>query len=90
MKCYNLINDNGRPAANQIVISYNGVTTFESYGTPICDVTDKGKVFLNKTFWDYSRTTLKHLYIFLRQQGYNVRSKKDVEKRIANGEFKLS
>ena len=90
MKVYNLINDLGNPAQNQIVVELgNGVTYFTSYSCPVCKI-DKGEVVLNPVYWDYSRTTSKHLYIFLRSYGFCVSNRQDVKKRIKSGEFKVN
>lgn len=89
MKVYNLINDKGNRAQNQIVVELgNGVFYFTSYSCPVCKI-DKGEVTLHPTYWDYSRTTSKHLYIFLRSNGFCVDNKKGVERRIKSGEFKV-
>ena len=63
-----LINDLGNPAANQIIVEngYGNRKTFVSYGTEIARK-EKGVVTLGKN-WDYSKTTMKHLYIFLRDE----------------------
>lgn len=55
-----------------------------SYDTQIC-VVKYGKIIRVTKFWNYSRTTLKHLNLFLRNYGntnnqYN--NKKDFEKRM--------
>lgn len=90
MNVYNLINDRGNRAQNQVVIELgNGVSYFTSYSCPVCKI-DKGEVTLHPAFWNYSRTTSKHLYIFLRSYGFCVDNKKDVERRIKSGEFKVS
>lgn len=90
MKVYNLINDNGNCSQNQIVVELsNGVIYFTSYSCPVCKI-DKGEVTLHPIYWDYSRTTSKHLYIFLRSKGFCVDNKKGVERRIKSGEFKVN
>lgn len=85
----NLISDfSGRAVANQFVIYEPNKVTFQSYGTRIA-VIDGNKVSLSYNMWDYSRTTLKYLTMFLRQNGWHeIKGKKDVEKMIANGTFK--
>jgi len=84
MKAYNLINDRGNIANNQIVVEHNnGIIDFVSYDSHIARINKKGDLIFGKN-WDYSKTTLKHLYIFLRQQGlynYNV-CKKGLQKAI--------
>lgn len=86
MEVKNLINDNGNRAKNQYVIyEDNGDITFKSYNTIIATKPRRGKVRISKDFFDYSRTTTKHLCIFLRNFcdfPYCRNSKKDVEKWI--------
>lgn len=59
-----LINSRGNPAMNQFVINSNNKTVFQSYESIIC-VKDQGKTFLNSEKYQYSKTTSKHLNIFL-------------------------
>ena len=84
----NLISDfSGRAVANQFVVYEPNKVIFQSYSTRIA-VIEGNKVSLSYNMWDYSRTTLKYLTMFLRQNGWQIKSKKDVEKMIANGTFK--
>lgn len=87
-----LINDRGNAVNNQIVttINENGLITeiFTSYGVKICKRTHDGKVYLSKK-WNYSPTTSKHLYIFLRRFGLPVYSRKDVISMIKSGIFQV-
>ena len=76
-----LINDNGNPAANQFVIKTKKATYFQSYDSVVCKL--DGINIVLSTNWEYSNTTRKHLYIFLRQNGYyNLSSAKDMRKAI--------
>lgn len=76
-----LINDNDNPAANQFVIKTKKATYFQSYESVVCKL-DGNNIVLSDD-WDYSNTTRKHLYIFLRQNGYyNLSSAKDIRKAI--------
>jgi hypothetical protein len=88
MKVTQLINDNGNAAANQFVV-YDGTNTtyFQSYNTIIAR-SDMGKITLDSNALDYSRTTSKHLYIFLRQCGWGVHNKAEVQDKIKTGTFK--
>jgi hypothetical protein len=87
MRAAQLINDKGNTAANQFVL-YNGNTTmFQSYSTIIAR-SDNGSVTLDSNALDYSRTTSKHLYIFLRQCGWGVHNKAEVQDKIKTGIFK--
>lgn len=76
-----LINDNGNPAANQFVIKTKKATYFQSYDSVVCKL--DGINIVLSTNWEYSNTTRKHLYMFLRQYGYyNLSSAKDMRKAI--------
>ena len=83
-----LINDKKNPAANQFVIFGEQGVYFQSYDSVIAQKNyDDGKIYLSPS-WDYSKTTLKHLYIFLRDYTrFSVNNKKDVEKGIKEGNF---
>lgn len=79
-----LINDNGNPAANQFVIKTKKASYFQSYNSVVCKW-DGINIVLSMN-WNYSKTTAKHLYMFLRQCGYyNLSSAKDVRKAIKDG-----
>ena len=85
MRVSQLINDRGNAAANQFVIYDNdGNCTFQSYRSTIATIKgDKVELYRD---WDYSNTTRKHLYIFLRDFAQlNVRSKADLLAHIKNG-----
>lgn len=85
---HQLINNRGNCAANQFVITANGATYFQSYTSVVAKI-QNGNVYVS-TNWDYSRTTSKHLYIFLAQQGYShLCSAKDMRKAIKDGEVIL-
>ena len=85
----NLINDNGYAARNQYVINGEKGTYFQSYNSMIAKVNKRKKITLTY-MWDYSYTTSKHLYIFLRQQGFtDLNCKKDILKAIKEGKITL-
>jgi hypothetical protein len=76
-----LINDNGNPAANQFIVKTKKATYFQSYESVVCKL-DGNNIVLSDD-WDYSNTTRKHLYMFLRQNGYyDLSSAKDIRKAI--------
>lgn len=83
----NLINEKGNAVRNQFVIFDENGVTFQSYRTTIARIAN-GVVSLNRTMWHYSSTTSKYLYLFLRQNGWDINSKKDVERLIKDGTFK--
>lgn len=79
-----LINDNGNPAANQFIIKTKKATYFQSYDSVVCKL-DGVNIVLSMD-WDYSNTTRKHLYMFMRQNGYRkLSSAKEVRKAISEG-----
>lgn len=49
---------------NQFIIRGEGKTVFQSYKSEIAEISKNGKLTLGID-WDYSITTLKHLYLFL-------------------------
>lgn len=72
--------------ANQFVICTKKGDFFQSYRSIVAKVDNKGKVWLS-AYWDYSRTTMKYLYQFLRDYGYYDLSASKVRKHIADGTF---
>ena len=67
---------------NQFKVFLGNGVAFQSYDSLIAFKNDEGKVFLSDK-WAYSKTTLKHLKLFLRID----LSKKDIEKKIENGDY---
>lgn len=55
---------------NQFVITTNEGTFFQSYNSVCAKVSSEG-LTLGRD-WDYSHTTLKHLYIFLDNYCYRI------------------
>lgn len=92
IKVRNIINANGRPTANQFeIVDVDNATFFQSYNTLIAEVRDSdGQVYLDEYYWDYSRTTMRHLYNFLRQWGYEGLNSKIVRQFIKDGKFKTT
>lgn len=56
---------------NQFLIRGAGGITFQSYDSTIANINNDGKLSLGVD-WDYSRTTLKHLYLFLADYKYLI------------------
>lgn len=77
----------GEKVANQYIIDDGENTFFQSYETIIAMYPnyDDTKITLDKDSWDYSVTTLKYLKEFLAV----TISKKEIEKKIKTGEYKL-
>lgn len=88
MKVSNLINANGNANANQFIIEDdNGNTFFQSYESTVCKIDRNNKVTLGED-WNYSTTTSKHLYEFLKQNGHSkLANRKAILKAIKSGEL---
>lgn len=82
-KVTQLINTKGNPAANQFVLTDGNKTTFQSYKTTIAHEYSNGLIVLDKAALNYSRTTSKHLFIFL------GKDRKEIEGLIKSGSIKL-
>ena len=54
-----------------IILGDDGETEFQSYSSRIARI-DKGGTLELSTRWNYSKTTLKHLYLFLEEYLYNL------------------
>jgi len=77
-----LINNNGNAAANQFILHYNNCKVFQSYETIIAEEYRDfrgSRIILDKNALNYSKTTSKHLFIFLDM------SKKEIEIDIKDG-----
>ena len=84
MRVENLTNDRGNKAVNQFVITTENGVFFQSYDSMICKYVN-GQVYVTP-LWDYSNTTRKHFYIFLRDYCRMGRMlKNDILDAIRNG-----
>ena len=83
MKVYNMESPNGNKVANQFEIDTQEGRYFQSYRSIIAFKDNKGQVFLDDYYWDYSRTTGKYRNIFLGEGIVETR------KKIKSGEYKL-
>ena len=54
-----------------VILGNNGEIEFQSYNSRIAKIDRNGTLELSKK-WDYSKTTLKHLYVFLDRYFYNL------------------
>jgi len=99
MKVENMKNRNGNKVPNQFIIdglayfnqniSETGPvfgSMFQSYESNVAfiDSGNNGQVYLDKRYWDYSRTTGKYRNLFLGE------TKKETEKKIETGEYILT
>lgn len=55
-----------KPVANQLVSIDTDKIVFQSYESICCIIENTGRIILGRD-WDYSKTTMKYLYIFLRE-----------------------
>ena len=87
----NLINDRGNAVRNQFVIKEKKTTAFQSYNSRICEIVKPCGMGFDVLVrfgrdWNYSQTTAKHLYSFLRQNGLEIlASKQAIEEAIDRG-----
>jgi hypothetical protein len=73
----------GRDIPNQFIITDKDRTIFQSYNSIIAIKWNDGDIFLDKTYWDYSRTTGKYRNQFLGEDIKTTRNK------IKSGEYRL-
>lgn len=59
---------NGRKVANQFVITGDNKIIFQSHDSVICIIDEEKKELTIGRDWDYSRTTSKYFYHFLKVQ----------------------
>ena len=78
---------------NQFIIRDGGKTVFQSYDSTIA-IYENGVLTLGHD-WDYSKTTSKHLYLFIDEycmlEGFDIQNKNKkswVQKNIDNGKIK--
>jgi len=78
-------NINNRP--NQFIIENGNESIFQSYNSIIAKIIDNGfypdTVYLDKKYWNYSKTTSKYRNIFLNM------TTKEIENHIKKGFIKL-
>jgi len=83
MKVSNMTSTNGNAVPNQFIIENNGCSYFHSYDSTIAKIGKNGQITLDKTYWDYSRTTAKYRNQFT---GFDTQ---ETKLRIKSGEIKL-
>ena len=82
----------GCAIANQFIIfDYtNGIITFQSYTSCIADYNMNTKELVLYPKYNYSRTTSKYLYQFLKEYtDCNITNKKELEEALKNGVIQL-
>ena len=83
MTVSNMTSSRGNQIPNQFIIQTNEGKYFQSYKTIIAFIDNDGNVFLDKDYWDYSRTTGKYRNIFLGEK------RDDTMYSIKTGEYEL-
>lgn len=84
MKVYNMAGKSGRKVPNQFEVQDDeGRIYFQSYQSVIA-VKDNGRITLDRTKWDYSKTTGRYRNQFLGE------TKKETERKIADGTYTLA
>ena len=92
----NLINDRGNAVKNQFVITEGSTTAFQSYNSRVCEIVKPCGMGFDTLVrfgrdWNYSQTTAKHLYSFLKQNGLEIlASKQAIEEAIERGHARLN
>jgi len=73
---------------NQFVIDNESEVFFQSYNSLIARYDRKKQTLQLSEDWNYSNTTRKHLYLFIRNYTkYDYKSKKEIEQAILNKEI---
>ena len=92
----NLINDRGNAVRNQFIITEGNTTAFQSYNSRVCEIVKPCGMGFDVLVrfgrdWNYSQTTAKHLYNFLRNNGLDIlASKQAIEEAIDRGYARLN
>lgn len=84
MKITNLESSRGNTIPNQFEIRTDDATYFQSYSTIIVKREFAGRVYLDESRWDYSKTTSKYRNIFLGE------TTKETKRKIAEGLYILT
>jgi hypothetical protein len=83
LKVKNMTSDYGNIIANQFEIRTPKGVYFQSYDSIIIFINNKGQIFLDRYYWDYSPTTGKYRNQFL---GEDI---KETRRKIRSKEYKL-
>tara|TARA_Y100000593_G_scaffold94362_1_gene193068 strand:+ start:4968 stop:5234 length:267 start_codon:yes stop_codon:yes gene_type:complete len=75
MHVQNMTSKRGNSIPNQFEIRTKKGVYFQSYDSIIIFINNKGKVYLDSYYWDYSRTTGKYRNIFLGEDITETRRK---------------
>tara|TARA_R100000458_G_C8189693_1_gene183802 strand:+ start:239 stop:508 length:270 start_codon:yes stop_codon:yes gene_type:complete len=84
MKVENMTNSRGNKVKNQFIITGDlGGQWFQSYDSVIVSKHSDNCIYLDKNYWNYSRTTSKYRNIFLNE------TTKETEAKIKDGTYSL-
>ena len=83
MKVKNMTNNRGNSIPNQFEIRTNKGVYFQSYDSIIIFINNKGQIYLDSYYWDYSATTGKYRNQFL---GENI---KETRRKIKDKKYIL-
>ena len=83
MNFRNITNARGTKVPNQFIINIDNKEYFKSYDSMIVKI-ENGKVYLDETYWDYSKTTSKYRNQFLGD------TTKETQRKIKSGEYILT
>ena len=76
---------------NQFIIRVGGYVAFQSYDSLIAVYDEQNnRLYIYEKYINYSKTTSKHLYMFLREVGiYNISNLKDLKKALKKEQIYL-
>ena len=80
----------GRAVPNQFIIEKNGCKYFQSYSTIIAKIDKNGVISLDREMWDYSKTTIKYLGVFLESQNIEISGINAIRKAIEQKDVNLT
>jgi hypothetical protein len=83
MNFRNITNARGTKVPNQFIINIDNKEYFKSYDSMIVKI-ENGRVYLDETYWDYSKTTSKYRNQFLGD------TTKETQRKIKSGEYILT
>lgn len=90
MKVVNLTNARGNKVANQFKIITDNKVYFQSYDSIVAALDKRNGNLVLSAYWDYSKTTIRHLYSFLADYGLiNLCSAPAMRKAIELGEVEV-
>ena len=86
MTVRNITNARGNRVANQFIIEDGAIAVFQSYESTVARIDLEAEKLTLGIHWDYSHTTMKHLYNFFREFGIELHNSKEVRKALETGD----